>query len=574
MRVPIWDRQAVDEEQVAALAAELGVSPVVARLLWLRGVRDAAAAHRFLHPTLDDLHDPFRLAGMAAAVERLEAALARGETIGLHGDYDVDGITAAVMLRRALELLGGRVLLALPDRLRDGYGLQPAAVERLHAQGASVIVTVDCGVRSAEAAAVARALGVALIVTDHHEPDACLPDALAVINPRRADCGYPDKSLSGAGVALKLVQALCRRAGRERWLPAFVKMAAIGTLADVVPLIGENRVIARLGLEALSRGPHTVGLRALLESAGLAGRRIESFHVGYILAPRVNAAGRMSDPHLAARLLSATHETLAAEARELAGRLEAENARRQEEEARILARAYSAIEADPAIGAHNILIVAGEDWHRGVIGLVAAKLVEAFHKPAVVLGIEGDLAYGSCRSIPAFDMLAALECCHDLLLRFGGHRQAAGLTMETARLPLLRDRLTAYADARLEPLDLVPRLRIDASLGLRGITPDLIEALATLEPFGLGNPRPIFAASPVDIVDGPRLLKDRHLKLAVRQDGRTFRAIAWRAAGRLPDLEARRERLALAFSLERDDYAGDSFVQLAVADLRPAEHVG
>jgi single-stranded-DNA-specific exonuclease len=574
MRVPIWERQAVDEAQAAALAAELGVNPVVARLLWLRGVTDAAVAHRFLHPSLDDLHDPFRLAGMAAAVERLEAAIARGETIGLHGDYDVDGVTAAVMLRRALELLGGRVVLALPDRLRDGYGLQPAAIERLHAQGASVVVTVDCGIRSGEAAAVARALGVALIVTDHHEPDACLPDALAVINPRRADCAYPDKSLSGAGVALKLVQALCRRAGRDRWLPAFVKMAAIGTLADVVPLVGENRVIARLGLEALSRGPHTVGLRALLESAGLVGRRIESFHVGYILAPRVNAAGRMSDPHLAARLLLATDETLAEEARELASRLEAENARRQEEEARILARAHGVIEADPAIGAHNILVLAGEGWHRGVIGLVAAKLVEAFNKPAVVLGIEGDLAYGSCRSIPGFDILAALESCRDLLVRFGGHRQAAGLTIERARLPALREHLTAYADERIEPVDLVPRLRIDASLSLRGITPDLIEALGALEPFGVGNPRPVFAASPVDIVDGPRLLKERHLKLAVRQDGRTFRAIAWRAADRFAALEARRDRLALAFSLERDDYAGDSFVQLAVADLRPAELVG
>ncbi len=309
----------------------------MARLLCLRGLGDAEDAARFLNPSLDHLHDPFKLAGMAAAVARIEAALARHERIAIHGDYDVDGITSTVILRRALELLGGEVIHFIPERLRDGYGLQPAAIERLHAEGVRLIVSVDCGIRGADAARRARELGVDLIITDHHEPDDELPAALAVINPKRHDCTYPDKYLAGVGVALKLVQALCGRAGKDRWLPGFVKMAAIGTLADVVPLVGENRVIARLGLASLSRGPHTVGLRSLLDCCGLIGKTIDSYQVAFMLAPRVNAAGRMSTPDIATRLLLATDEAMGEEARQLAQQLNDENLRRQQEEADLVA---------------------------------------------------------------------------------------------------------------------------------------------------------------------------------------------------------------------------------------------
>jgi single-stranded-DNA-specific exonuclease len=564
----IWDHQPCDDVRAARLAADLGVSPVVARLLCLRGLGDPEAAARFLRPSLDHLHDPMRLTGMAAAVERLEAALARRERIAIHGDYDVDGITSTVILRRALELLGGEVVHFLPDRVKDGYGLQPAALERLYAEGVRVVVSVDCGIRAQAAADRARALGLDLIITDHHEPDAVLPRALAVINPRRLDCSYPDKHLAGVGVALKLVQALCGRAGRERWLPAFVKIAAIGTLADVVPLVGENRVIARLGLERLTRGPHTVGLRALLEVAGLAGRKIDSVHVAFMLAPRVNAAGRMGTPELAARLLLAADESLAGEAREMADRLNAENARRREEEAALVADARRAIETDPAIGAHNVIVVGGEGWHRGVIGIAASKLVEAYHRPAIVLSIDGEIAHGSCRSVAGFDMLGALERCADLFVRFGGHRQAAGLTLEAGRVPEFRARINAWADETLDPRDLMPRLRIDAPLALRGITAPLVEGLAALEPFGMGNPRPVFHAGPVEIVDGPRPVKGRHLKMTFRQEGRIFRAIAWRAAERAAFIDAHRAALELAFSLEQSHYRGETYLELSVADIK------
>ena len=420
MRLLRWEHLACDEAQATALAAHLQIDPVIARLLCLRGIGDPDAATRFLKPSLEQLHDPFRLADLPRAIDRLFGAIERQERVAVHGDYDVDGVTSTVMVRRALELLGGDVVHFIPERMRDGYGLQPEAVDRLHAQDVRVIVSVDCGIRSDAAARRARELGVDLIITDHHEPDVTLPDALSVINPKRHDCAYPDKDLAGVGVALKLVQALCARSGRNQWLPAFVKMAAIGTLADVVPLIGENRVIAKLGLERLSQGPHTVGLRALLETSGLLGKTIDGFHVAFLLAPRVNAAGRMSTPDLAARLLLAANEDMATEARELAERLEVENARRQREEAEILAQARRAVDTDPDVGAHAMLVVSGDGWHRGVIGIVASKLVEVFHRPAVVLSIDGELAYGSGRSIPGFDLLAALDGAVTCLLGLAG----------------------------------------------------------------------------------------------------------------------------------------------------------
>ena len=568
MKSLLWHHLPCDDAQSAALAAALGVHPTIARLLCMRGLGDPEQAFRFLNPSLEHLNDPFKLADMDKAVPRLERAVAQREKIAIHGDYDVDGITSTVILRRALEMLGGDVMHFLPERMRDGYGLQPAAIERLHAQGVRLIVSVDCGIRAGEAAQRATELGVDLIITDHHEPDGTLPAAFAVINPKRPDCTYPDKYLAGVGVALKVVQALCDRAGKSRWLPAFVKIAAIGTLADVVPLVGENRVIARHGLASLSAGPHAVGLRALLDACGLAGKTIDSYHVGFMIAPRVNAAGRMSTPDIAARLLLATDEAMEDVARGLAQQLCDENVKRQTEEAELVTQAKKAIETDPAVGAHNVLVVGGLGWHRGVIGIAASKLVDTYHKPSIVLSIDGEVAHGSCRSIPDFDLLAALEHCADLFVKFGGHKQAAGLTMEAARVPEFRARINAYADAAIEPDQLRPRLRIDASLSLKAITHDLMQGLDQLAPFGLANPRPVFHASGVQLVDGPRTIKERHLKMTFAQDGRRFRAMAWRAVERADFLEQNRGGMQLAFSLDKNEYKGETYLELTVADFK------
>jgi single-stranded-DNA-specific exonuclease len=568
----IWESLSCDDAAVTRLTADLQVSPITARLLCIRGLGDVERARRFLSPSLDDLHDPFALADMTPAVDRLLAAIARRERIAIHGDYDVDGVTSTVILRRALELMGADVIHFLPERLRDGYGLQPASIERLHASGVQLIVSVDCGIRGADAAQRARELGVDLIITDHHEPDAALPQALAVINPKRHDCSYPDKNLAGVGVALKLVQALCSRSGRAAWLPAFVKVAAIGTLADVVPLVGENRIIAKLGLGMLSKGPHKVGLRALLDVCGLTGKEIDSYHIGFVLAPRVNAAGRMSTPDLAARLLLAADETMAAEAKTLAEQLDGENQRRQQEEAEIVAQAKKAVETDLEVGSRTVLVVAGDGWHRGVIGIVASKLVDAFHRPAIVLSIDGEVAHGSCRSIPSFNMLAALESCGDAMIKFGGHKQAAGLTIEAARIRELRARVNEFADERLQPDDLRPRLWLDASLAFRSINAQVASELSVLAPFGAGNPNPLFRASRVEIVDGPRRVKDRHLKMAFKQDGRILRGIAWRASERESFVAEHKSAIDLAFSLEQDTWNGERYLQLSVADFKAPDN--
>ncbi len=571
MRPIIWDDVPSDGTGEQALAATLGVPVVIAKLLCQRGLGDVDDARKFLTPTLDQLHDPFLLTDMRVAVDRILAAIARGERIVIHGDYDVDGVTSTAVLSRAMELLGGNVGHFVPHRQRDGYGLQPATVDRLHADGAVLIVSVDCGIRAADAALRARELGIDLIITDHHEPDGTLPSALAVINPKRADCRYPDKHLAGVGVALKLVHGLLIASGRGlAWMPHFIKVAAIGTLADVVPLVGENRVIAREGLASLSAGPNSAGLAALIEETGLAGRVLDSFHVAFMLAPRINAAGRMQSADLALDLLLMRGRDAGTQtrARALAKQLSEENGRRQAQEAEIVTAAKKSVERDPSVGAHHMLVVAGDGWHRGVIGIVASKLVEAFHKPTLVLSIEDGVAHGSCRSIPGCDLLDALESCADLFIKFGGHKQAAGVTLEAARIPELRQRLSTWGAAHLTPDDFVPRLRIDAPLGLREISGSVIEGLASMGPFGMSNPTPVFRASPVELIEPPRRLKERHLALIFRQEGRAFRGIAWRAVEREGYLLANRTGLELAYSLQQGEYRGEKVTELTVADVR------
>ena len=446
----------------------------------------------------------------------------------------------------------------------------PYCSSRLADAGARVIVSVDCGIRAPEAARRARELGVDLIITDHHEPDTELPQALAVVNPKRRDCGYPDKHLAGVGVALKLVQGLCQKAGREGWLQAFVKIAAIGTLADVVPLVGENRVIAKLGLEQLTKGPHKVGLRALLDVSGLAGKTIDAYHIAFMVAPRVNAAGRMASADLATRLLLASDEGLADEAQALAQQLDAENTRRRSEEQEIVAAAKKAVESDPDVGAHTVLVVAGEGWHRGVIGIVASKLVDAYYRPAIVLSIEHGVAHGSCRSIPGFDVLGGLEACAGLLDRFGGHKQAAGLQLDAAKIPAFRRAINDYAADALSPDDLRPNLSFDGPLDFDVLTPRVVSDLMAMAPFGLANPKPVFSASGIDVVDGPRRLKERHLKMSLRQKGRTFRAIAWNAVEKEPVLAGGAGALEVAYALEQNEFNGNTYTELRLSDVRRA----
>ena len=564
----IWKHLPVNISIETEITTRLKIHPLVARLLATRGITSEADARLFLRPNLDQLHDPLLMADVEVAVDRILLAVERRERIAVHGDYDVDGVTATAIMYRIISLLGGDVIYYIPDRLSDGYGLNPEGVDRLKDAGSALIVTVDCGIKSAAAAERAKTLGVDLIITDHHQPESTLPSALAVINPHRQDCGYPDKNLAGVGVAFKLIQALCERTDHRHWLPAVLKLVALGTIADVVLLRGENRVMVRLGLNEFSKGENSQGLQALIDSCSLTKKRIGSYEVGFLLAPRINAAGRMATPDIAVKLLLAMRKEEQNEAKSLSEALARANTHRRREEADVFDAAIQLIKSEPEDQDSNILIVWGANWHRGVIGIVASKLREKFNRPAIVFSVEADLAHGSARSIPGFNLLNAIEECGNLLEQFGGHSQAAGVVIRTENLDKLRKRLSVVVDGRLTREQMSQSFEIDAGLRLSDISFSLMEELESLEPFGRGNAKPIFHVDSVKIVDGPYVLKDTHLRMTVSQDGCRFQAMAWRAANRISEFRGGRSDLQLLVSLSTNSYRGKTSIQLDIADIK------
>ena len=558
-----WVVSSADADAVERLKRELNVSPLLARLLVLRGMREPEAAQAFLNPTLSQLHDPYRMAGMKDAVERLQRAIEQKEKILIYGDYDVDGTMAVVVLLTALKGLGARVETHIPHRLTDGYGMRVPVVEEAAARGFRIAISVDTGIREHEVLARARELGLDCVVTDHHLPDALLPPACAVLNPRRADCAYPEKSLAGVGVAFKLAQALLGPRLSERALESYLKVVAIGTIADVVPLLGENRVIARFGLAGL-RQPAQAGLAALLAVAGLAGEEITAGDVGFRIAPRLNAAGRMENARDVIDLFTASD---ASQARVIAERLERLNRDRQRVEDAILREILEIMERRPEMAERYSLVLAGEGWHRGVIGIVAQRVVDRYHRPTLVIGVEDGVGIGSGRSIRAFHLLEALHAVSDLFDRFGGHAQAAGFAMCAARIPELERRLESYARSVLAPADLAPVLSVDAEVNWGEIDWPLYENLQRLGPFGCGNPTPVLAARGLRLVMAPRILQDKHLKLKVAQGPRSLDALGWGLAGRGEGLVPG-QQLDLAFILDQNVFQGTASLQLVIRDLK------
>lgn len=526
-----WILPEIAELQAERLARALGITLPAARVLWHRGYRDPLEARRFLDAPLEDLHDPFLLLGMDRAVERLRRAVSSRERLLIYGDYDVDGAASVVILKKAIELAGGAADYYVPDRLGEGYGMRAEVVERAAAEGIRLIISVDTGIRAREAARRARELGVDVIITDHHLPDEALPQACAILNPKQPGCSYPDKNLCGAGVALKLVQGLLDRLGcpeerRRRLISSLLKMVAIATVADVVPLTGENRIIVKHGLAGLAsvRNP---GLRALLEVAGFsAGEAPSAGQVAFRVAPRINAAGRMATAAGVIQLFLTPDIEVA---RQLAAQLHALNQERQQTEAEIISAILKECSRAPVGDDQPALVFCGEGWHVGVVGIVASRLVERFHRPAIVLSVDPDtgIARGSGRSIPAFHLLEALESMQELFIRFGGHRQAAGLTLEAGRVGEFRRRLNQYASERLRPEDLIPRQEFDARLRLEEIDDALAADLMRLAPFGFGNPAPLFAVEGVEVAAEPVVFKDNHLRLRLRQNGRVVWVKAW-----------------------------------------------
>ena len=571
--------------QAQELAAAARLPLVLAELLIARGITKPDEAFAFLNPELSHLHDPFLMLGMTAAVERLEAAIAQREPVLLYGDYDVDGTTAVVLLKTAIEMLGGIVRFHVPHRLREGYGLQSAVLEAAYAEGARLVITVDTGMRAFAEAETARRLGLDLIITDHHLPsaDETAPIALAILNPNQPACCYPEKFLCGAAIALKLAQAILERhdavRAKEKILPSFLKMAAIATIADAVPLVGENRVIAALGLRELRR-PVGLGLRALFAAAELdpAAKALTAFDVAFRIAPRINAAGRMDVASEIVELFC-TRDT--SRARELAAKLERLNRERRDTEASALAAIESRLASDPCLAAARFLVVDGDGWHRGVIGILASRVVERTAKPALVISIEDGVAHGSGRSIDGFQLLEAIETCSDLFTRFGGHAFAVGFSLPASSIPELKRRLNLCAEERLAAREPERILRIHAELPLDRITPVLAGWLRKLEPLGHGNPEPIFVARNVRIASQPRTMKERHLRLELVQQSTTpegfpamsgvTRAVGWDMASHAQSLGLNQGKsIDVAYRIRENLHPDFGGLEIEIAGLEPA----
>lgn len=557
------------------LARALELTLPATRVLWSRGYRDLDAARKFLHPSVGDLHDPSLMKDMSVAAGRLWSAIQAKEAILLYGDYDVDGTTSVVLLKKSIELLGGRADFHVPHRLRDGYGMRSEVVEQAASSGVTLIVSVDTGIRANEVVKRANALGIDVIVTDHHLPEEEIPPALAVLNPNRPDCEYPEKNLCGAGVVLKLVQALLARSGwdvarREKLLDSFLKMTAIATVADVVPLTGENRVIVKRGLEGLDRISNP-GLRALLEVSGIKEGQIPSARdVAFRVAPRINAAGRMAS---ATDVIEMFLTGDPSRAKDLASKLHDLNTDRQQTEAEMVKAIFDLCIEQPVTDDDAALVFAGEGWHRGVVGIVASRVVERFHRPAFVLGIENGVVTGSGRSIAVFHLLEALESMQDLFTKFGGHRQAAGLTLAADRLEEFRERFRIYAAARLTPRDFERELFIDSTIRFDEIDDRSVDDILRLAPFGQGNPPPVFASFGVEAAFPPTVNKEKHLFLKLRGDGRTVRMKAWNFADR-EALFAPGSKVDIAFTFEDDTYSAERGYapwQAVVKDVRASE---
>jgi single-stranded-DNA-specific exonuclease len=545
-----------DPRRVAALAATLGLPDALAALLVGRGFGEPALARAFLRPRLDGLGDPGALAGMAEAVALVARAVRAGTPILVHGDYDVDGQCAAALLTRVLRAAGGNAHAFVPHRVRDGYDFGPAGLAAAVRLGAGLVITCDCGITAVETVARARAAGIEVLVTDHHLPGDILPPATAVLDPRRPDCPSTDKDLSGTGVAFKLAQALAPALGLSPHLPFhFLDFVALATVADVVPLTGENRILVRHGLKLLADS-RWAGLRALVEAAGLAGRGLRAGHVGFILAPRLNAAGRIGDAELGLRLLLTDDPARAAA---LVRELETLNARRQALDQRILDEAVAAAERAlaqaPGGGAdERALVLAADGWHPGVIGIVASRLVERYARPTLLIAWEGDVGRGSGRSVPGFDLHAALERVGHLLEKYGGHTMAAGLTLRRERYEAFRVAFCAVARELLGPDDLVPAQRVDLELPLGLVSPELERLMRHLEPCGPGNPAPVFGVRGARAVDARRV-GTNHLRFTLDDRSGALPAIAFEWADAVPRDWLERP-LDVAFRLERDEWQG------------------
>ncbi|MGE5279325.1 MAG: single-stranded-DNA-specific exonuclease RecJ [Deltaproteobacteria bacterium] len=554
----IWKIKDPDIAAKDALAAELGVSSLFAQILLNRGLTDTDAARRFLRPALEDLHDPFRMKGMERAVARLREACARKERVFIATDFDADGVTSCALLETELKRRGADVRHYVPHRLKDGYGLNEEAVRQAASWPAGVFVSLDCGVTSVAEIAALKQAGLFTIVIDHHEPPDTLPPADAILNPKQRDCPYPFRDLASVGLAFKVAQAM----GADD-LYDYLDIVAVGTIADVAPLIDENRIFARHGLDRLT-GTVRPGLRSLMEAAGVADKKMSARSVSFALAPRLNASGRMDTAHASLDLLLCGDPE---EARALASSLNDNNRLRQQTEERVMAEAVEMIEKDVDLDAEPVIVLCKEAWHPGVLGIVASKIADRYYRPAVVISLQEDVGRGSARSVPHFHIYEALSQCAALLKEFGGHQFAAGLTVDRSRVAELRRRLNDVGRACLETADAAAVLEADAEIPLSLAGEDLMRALEQMSPFGEGNPRPLFVTPHLRVRSRPSVVGRNTLKFWVTDGSATLEAVGFGMGGLL-DTVTNGGVVDLAYRLGWDTWKAHNPLQLELRDLR------
>ena len=564
-----WIRREAPHSVTEALCSGMGISHTVANILVNRGITGIDHAERFLRSSLDDLHEPFLLPDMEKAVRRIIHAIRSGETIFVYGDYDADGITATSLLVRFFQDIGKKAKYHIPKRLEEGYGITIGALEKIRADGASLVVTVDCGISSVVELEAARAMGLDVIITDHHEPPEILPEALAVVNPRLPGCEYPFKGLAGVGIALKLVQAInAGMAGKDKAGPGldtsvlkYLDLVVLGTVADVVPLRGENRILVKHGLKILNES-RRVGIQKLKEVALVKGDNLSVGTIGYQMAPRLNASGRLGEAGAGVRLLLTDDPE---EAAEIAHGLEAMNRERQKIEEKILDDARSMIVCDPDYNYCSIVLHSSE-WHQGVIGIVASRLVEEFYRPTVLVSMAGKVGKGSARGIPGFNLYQGLEQCSGILEAFGGHKFAAGLSIKLENLGSFKEKFEEAVRNALTPDDFVPWLRIDSEVRLKDLDWKVYSEIKSVSPFGPANPEPVFESGPLQVMY-PKIVGKNHVRMKLGQDGFAISSIAFNMGERYQGLAMKKVFINAAFTLSSSEWQGESTLQLNVRDI-------
>ncbi len=556
-----------DPELLQEISNKTGLDRIIAKILFNRQIDTPETIRQFLQPSLKDLQDPFTLYGMDRAVDRILQALRDNEKMMVYGDYDVDGITAASLLYLVLNKLGAQVSYYLPNRLIEGYGLSVEGIKEASERGVTLIVSVDTGVTAVEEVKHAASLGIECILTDHHEPGEILPEPVALVNPKQKDCTYSGGELSGVGVAFKVAQALYQRLQQDQGeLEEHLDLVALGTSADIVPLVGENRILTKFGIKQISR-TNKPGLKSLTFVSGLMGKDIGTGQVVFILAPRINAVGRLGDAEMAIKLLTTKDERIAAD---IARKLDKENQRRKYIDEKTLNEALEQIRQVVDLNNDRAIILASEGWHQGVIGIVASRLVEKYHLPTIMIAIDNGEGKGSARSIPGFHLCDALKECEDLLLRYGGHKYAAGLTINPANIEKFRERMKEVSRRMLTDDDLIAKLYIDSEIELSQINDRLLDVLETFSPFGPQNMRPVFLTRNCEILGQPYCVGKNHLKMKVRKGDAVFDVIGFGFGDWVRNLSGRGNLVDLVYVVEYNSWNDSTHIQLRLKDMKLA----